>query len=97
MADQNPTDRDTTGSLSPAAEDLKVEQAMLALLLDEHPDQLTLSELSLALNGPSPDFSAEDGTQIALRELTGVGLLHRSGDFVVPSRAALHFDRLLGG
>jgi len=39
----------------------------------------------------SADFGEADAIERAVRELTGVGLLHRAGDLAVPSPAALRF------
>lgn len=79
---------------SPAEEDGQVESAVLAFVLDEYPDRLTVDELFLALGGASPDFDRRDAIERAIRELTGAGLVHRDGVFVVPSRPALCFHRL---
>jgi hypothetical protein len=71
-----------------------MESAVLVLVLNQHPTQLTFSELSLALGGDSGDFDSRDAVERAVRELVGGGLLHRQGAFVLPTRAALYFDRL---
>jgi predicted transcriptional regulator len=96
MADQNPTDGDRTPrrSDSPARDDAKVEAAVLALLLAEHPARLTLDELALALGGEPGDFSQRDAIERAVRELEGAGLVNRSGVSLAPSRAALRFAAL---
>jgi hypothetical protein len=79
---------------SPAKEDGKVESAILALLLAEYPAQLTVPELTLAMNSEPLDFAEADAVDRAVGELVGAGLLHRHGAFVLPSRAALYFSRL---
>jgi hypothetical protein len=79
---------------SPAEEDGQVEAAVLAFVLDEHPDHLTFPELSLALSGASPDFGRRDAIERAIRELVRGGLFHHDGVFVVPSRPALYLHRL---
>lgn len=79
---------------SPAEEDRQVESAILAFVLDQHPDRLTSAELSLALGGWPLDFERRDVIERALAELAGAGLIHRDGVFVVPSRPALRFHRL---
>jgi hypothetical protein len=96
MAETNPTDHCFGDHLYPAAaEDAKVEQAVLSFLLDQHPDRLTILELSLALNAGPTDFDSEDAVERAVRELVGAGLLHCHGRFVMPTRAALYFSRLV--
>lgn len=91
MADPNPTDCDER---NPASEDTRAERAVLDFLLDEYPAQLTIPELSLALNATQGDFPAIDAVERAVRELVGAGLLRCQGAFVVPTRATLYFERL---
>jgi hypothetical protein len=91
MADENPMGRE---HCDPAAEDAKAERTVLAFLLDEHPSQLTIPELSLALNAHPGGFESEDAVERAVRELVGAGLLHCQHGFVLPTRAALYFDAL---
>lgn len=91
MADSNPTD---CAERFPAGEDAKAERVVLAFLLEEHPSQLTIPELSRALNARPDGFSANDAVERAVRELDGAGLLHCQGGFVLPTRAALYFARL---
>jgi len=75
---------------SAAAEDKKVEHGTLAFLLGEHPSQLTFPEVERALNAGRQSYP-DDAVERAIRELVGAGLLHRHGDFVMPTRAALYF------
>lgn len=91
MADRNPTD---CGEAGPAAQDAKAERAVLAFLLNEHPNQLTVSEVSWALSRDPGEFETEDAVERAIRELVAAGLLHCAHGFVVPTRAALYLDRL---
>jgi len=77
-----------------AEQDAKTENAVLAVILEEHPAQLTITEVSLVLNaGPNAPESG-DAAERAVRELVGAGLLHCRGAFVLPTRAALYFNRL---
>jgi hypothetical protein len=94
MADENLMGRDSLDPSSPAGEDRSAESAILALLLTEHPAQLTMSELVLVLHGDIDLFKPKDAAQRAVRELVGAGLIHHQGKFLVPTRAALYFDRL---
>jgi hypothetical protein len=77
------------------AEDEEVESAVLQQLLDLHPTQLTLSELARELGARCGEFGAHDAVERAVRDLAGVGLLHRGEEFIVPTRAALRFSELL--
>ena len=77
-----------------SSEDRKVQDAVLGLVLAEHPAQLTLSEISREISGDNADFADADAAERAVRDLIGVGLLHRSGTLIVASRAALRFEEL---
>lgn len=90
MADQNPMGRSSGALTSPASEDATVESGVLGFVLQEHPDHLTVPELSLVLNGGPADFARKDAVERAIRELVGAGLLHICGSLVVPSRAAIY-------
>lgn len=76
-------------------DDLATESAVLQQLLALHPAQLTVAELVREIGGELPDFAARDAIDRAIRDLSGVGLLHRRDDFVLPSRAALRFSELM--
>jgi hypothetical protein len=81
---------------SPIAQDITIEAAVLRQLLALHPVQLTVGELAREIGGEAADFAQTDAVVRAVRELTGAGLVHRNGEVVIPSRAALRFDELLG-
>ena len=81
-------------SLASAQQDVNIERALLALVLAEHPTQLTVAELARELTGDCTGFAERDASERAVRDLVGVGLLHRQGAFVLPTRAALCFERL---
>lgn len=68
-------------------EDELVQGAVLALLLREHPTQLTDDDLAL-------EVGQDDATRRATADLIAVGLLRRDGGSVLPTRAALRFDQL---
>jgi hypothetical protein len=77
----------------PIATDHQVELAVLGFLLHEHPDRLTIPEVSGAMNA-FRDFNSEDAVERAIRELVGAGLLRCQSGYVQPTRAALYFARL---
>lgn len=77
-------------------EDEGVESAVLQQLLDLHPTRLTQAELLREMaGGDRGTFAERDAVERAIRELAGVGLLHRGEEFVAPTRAALRFSELL--
>jgi hypothetical protein len=93
---QGRSDPGTTG-----ADDATIEAAVLRQLLALYPVQMTVAELVRELGGEETeedgaDFALRDAVERAVRELGAAGLLHRNGDVVLPSRAALRFDELLG-
>lgn len=94
MADSNPTDCAERDPAGPAAQDMKAERAVLTFLISEHPNQLTVAEVSWALNTGPVEFEAGDAVERAVRELVGAGLLHCSDGFVLPTRAAVYVARL---
>jgi hypothetical protein len=74
--------------ISPALlEDQRKQGAVLALVLAEHPTQLTLGDLMM-------EIVDKDAVARAARDLVAVGLLRRNGDSLLPTRAALRFDWL---
>jgi hypothetical protein len=89
-----PTDCAERDPVIPAAEDRKTESAVLAFLLAEFPNQLTIPEVSWALNPRSEEFAEGDAVERAVRQLVGASLLHCRDGFVVPTQAALYFWRL---
>lgn len=88
----------TTPPPPPDADDV-LQAAVLRLLLSEHPTLLTEAELARELTGAARSVGARDRPirgeiQMAVRDLVGAGLVHRQGELLLPSRAALRFDRL---
>jgi hypothetical protein len=77
------------------AADLATESTVMRQVLEVHPILLTSAELIREIAGEDPGFAERDAIERALRDLGGVGLLHSHGEFVVPTRAALHFSELL--
>jgi hypothetical protein len=75
------------GTSSTEHDDLRDQSAVLSLVLDGHPTLLAASEIAREM-GPG------DAVERAMRDLTGAGLLRREGETVLPTRAALHFERL---
>ncbi len=92
MADENPTGRAERVPLTPENDDRQVQWAVLSFLLGEYPDhQLTIPEVSRAMNAGLADFRREDAIERAIRELVGAGLLHCQCGFVLPTRAAITY------
>ncbi len=81
---------------TPTQADTATEAAVLGQLLDLHPVQVTLDELVREIAASPEDFAERDAVERAVQDLTAAGLLHRNGDIVLPSRAALRLNELLG-
>ncbi len=77
------------------ANDRAVEAAVIQQILAIHPAQLTLAELVREVGGERADFGERDAIERAVRDLGGVGLVHRRDEFVLASRAALRLSELL--
>ena len=79
-----------------AGEDALVEAAVLRQVLLLHPTQVTLEELVREVAADPGAFAERDAIERAVRDLTRAGLLHRSGELILPSRSAQRFHELLG-
>ena len=77
-----------------AAEDIKDRARVLREVLDLYPETLTLDELVRELTVDSVEFQERDRIQRAVRDLIAGGLIHRVGDLVLPTRAAVNFHEL---
>jgi len=77
-----------------AAQDSKDGARVLREVLDLHPETLTLDELVRELTIDSVEFEERDRVRRAVRDLIAAGLLHRVGDLVLPTMAAVNFHEL---
>jgi hypothetical protein len=68
-------------------DDLRTQAGLITFALSEHPELLTLYDVLL-------EMGDRDEVRRATRDLIAVGLLRREGDSILPTRAALAFDRL---
>lgn len=82
-------DQPSHSQRSAEREDERTQSAVLSLVLNEHPAQLTICEVAREIA-----VDEGDGPERAIRDLVGVGLLRCEGASVLPTRAALQFDRL---
>jgi len=77
-----------------AAQDLRDQGRVLDEVLALHPEALTLDEVVREVTAASAEFDERDRVERAIRDLAGGGLLHRNGNFVSPTRAAVFFHAL---
>lgn len=78
----------------PAREDAMYQRVVLELVLEVHPAQLTEAELIREATTDAKSFTRDDRIKRAVRDLERAGLLHRSGGFVLPTRAVLYLNQL---
>lgn len=81
---------------SPAEEDDEMEAATLMVVLELHPALLTEDEVIREVAEDPGDLVEQDTARVAVRELIGAGLLHQSGNLVLPTRAAVRIMELFG-
>jgi hypothetical protein len=77
-----------------ADQDDRDQAAVLREVLFIYPEVLTLDELARQLTFVSDAFGQRDRIERAVRDLTGVGLIHQVGPLVLPTRTAVVFNRL---
>ena len=77
------------GSAASPVDANALERAAVEAVVDLHPIQLTLTELVRELTDTPDDFASRDRIEIAVQQLARAGLLHRHGQFVLPTRALL--------
>jgi hypothetical protein len=85
-----------TGRRFPHEEDAEVQEVVMNHLLDEHPALLRESDLIREIRVGGDDGAQRDAIERAISELIKAGLLDRLGDYVLPTRPAVH-SRTLGG
>jgi hypothetical protein len=86
---------DPTRLPSPAADDPDMlPAAALAILIDLHPAQLSLHELTRILGDGTDEWNQRDEVRVALRQLVSDGLAHQHGAFYFASHAAVRGERL---
>lgn len=83
-----------TGLLSTAKQEASVERGILSLVVGDYPEVYTENELVREVTRDPEDFGECETVERAIRSLWAVGLLHRYGPLIFPSRAALRFDAL---
>ncbi len=81
-------------SWTTAAADLATQATVMRQIIAAHPVLLTLPELIRETAGEDPGFAERDALERAIDDLSGVGLLHNHGEFVLPTRAALRLSEL---
>ena len=91
MANENPTGPGAAQRPTNADQDDRDQAAVLRKILFVYPESMTLAELIRELTAGTADFQERDRIERAVRDLVAGGLLHRVGDLVLPTRAAVNF------
>ena len=84
----------TPAGRSPAEEHAQLQLELLTMLLAAHPAQRSIEDVIREQTDASEDPMAGDDAKNAILDLVGACLLHRHGQFVFPTRAAVVFDEL---
>lgn len=84
-----------------ANRDWMLQRLVLDSLFGLHPVQVTLSELVREIADDLADFGTRDDIERAVRDLEGIGIVHRheflkrDDAIVIPTRSALHLHALM--
>jgi len=89
-----PGRRDSDSWTGTAKQDIQDQGVVLLQVLALHPAQLTIAELVREITAGAAEFEEDDRFERAARDLVAAGLLRFGAGTVLPTRAALHFDRL---
>jgi hypothetical protein len=84
-----------TALIDPNETDVRVQGAVLSQLLAAYPAWHTEDELVGAVLGLDADFADRDDARRAVRDMVAEGVLHRHGDFLLPTRATVRCSALL--
>ena len=94
MADENPTGKGAAEAPQSETQDLRDQALVLTQVLANWPTPLGVADLIRELAESPTEFRQRDRVERAVGDLVGVGLAHRCADVVLPTRAALCFERL---
>jgi hypothetical protein len=94
MADENPTGKSAAEPPAPDTQDLRDQALVLTQVLANWPTPLGIADLIRELAESPAEFPQRDRIERAVRDLVGAGLAHRCGVVVLPTHAALRFERL---
>jgi hypothetical protein len=84
--------------VEPGSAEDTLDEALLGLLIHDHPGLWSLTELNRSLTSSSQTVSGNEppthDTEDAIERLYAAGLIHRVGQFVFATRAAHAAQRL---
>lgn len=72
----------------------RIASAVLEVVFDDHPAHLSVEEVIREVATDPANVGERCDVADAIRDLAGVGLLHRNGEFVFATRAAVRAAEL---
>jgi hypothetical protein len=90
MAQEGRLPMQTQATSAPFEDDGLYEESVLRHVLNWQPTILRISDLTREVRPVPDDRAPDDSVKRAVRELTKVGLLHRQGECVLPTPAAVY-------
>ena len=72
-----------------------IASAVLEVVFDDYPAHMSIEEIIRAVATDPSRFGDRDDVSNAIRDLVRAGLLHRNGEFVFPTRAAVRAAELM--
>jgi hypothetical protein len=72
----------------------RIASAVMEVVFEHHPAQLSIEEVIRDVATDLTSLGDRNNVSDAIRDLAGAGLLHRSGEFVFATRAAVRAAEL---
>jgi HD-like signal output (HDOD) protein len=91
MHDTNPTGAKGDRAIAAGDRDAIDQARVMREVIQLAPEAMTLEELIRELTIASTNFEERDRIRRAVRDLVAGGLLHRVGELVLPTRAAVNY------
>jgi hypothetical protein len=90
-------DRGSRSEPSAVQQDRNVESAVLAIVIERHPARVAVADVVEEMTSVANPPGRAEAVERAIDELAGVGLLHRRGNLIEPTRASLRMVELETG
>lgn len=83
--------------ITPGDDDRRAQGLVFLYVTEIYPGLAQYGDMVRELTSGSEDYKERDRIERAVTELIGVGLLHRHGDLIIPTRACLRAYEVLDG
>jgi hypothetical protein len=90
-------DRSSRSEPSAVQQDRNVESAVLAIVIERHPTRVAVADVVEEMMSVANAPGRSEAVERSIDELARVGLLHRRGALIEPTRAALRMVELETG